>query len=103
MRSGNTVRPKKWTNIIDLYDDDEYSAVWGNYDNNTPRCLGVRWNGDPGDPNDIGFPRQGDNPLWYVEHSFLTKMILLELFWQVTKTPSSGNIGNIQTALNECP
>jgi len=33
MPSGNSVRPNKWSNVIDLYDNGEYSAIFGNYDN----------------------------------------------------------------------
>ncbi|HOF62574.1 MAG TPA: hypothetical protein PLM82_13440 [Candidatus Latescibacteria bacterium] len=44
MPAGKDVRPEKWSNVLDLYDDGEYSAIWGNYDENPKRCLGVRWN-----------------------------------------------------------
>ena len=60
MPSGAIVRPRKWGNVIDLYDDGEYSAIWGNYDGSNNRCLGVRWNGAEGE---YGYPNQGGNPL----------------------------------------
>jgi hypothetical protein len=72
MPAGNTVRPHKWSNIIDLYDDGDYSAIWGSYDGSTSRCLGVRWNGG----QSHGYPNQGNNPLWYVEPDFVTKNLL---------------------------
>jgi hypothetical protein len=103
MRNGKTARPQKWSNIIDLYDDGEYSAIWGIYDKKPARSLGVRWNGDIGIGTDNGFPVQGKHPLWFVEPPFFTKMILLDFLQREKKTPASGNIQNIQTALNECP
>jgi hypothetical protein len=99
MPAGNLVRPQKWSNVIDLYDDGDNSAIWGSYELNSPRCLGVRWNGGSG----TGYPNQGDNPLWYVEPEFVTKNILLELLSRVNKTSSLGSIPNILIALQEHP
>lgn len=98
MPAGRTVRPNKWDNVIDLYDDGDYSAIWGNYENSAARCLGVRWNGD----RNAGYPNQGGNPLWFVEPEFATKNILLELLSRVNNDPNSGNIENILLSLKEC-
>ena len=54
MRPGTEVRPHKWSNVIDLFDNGWYSAIWGSYEESNERCLGVRWNGDNADdPKDI--------------------------------------------------
>ncbi len=79
MIAGAMVRPRKWDNVLDLFEDNEYSAIWGEYDGNQRRCLGVRWKGNRNDPHDIGYPRQGKHPLWYVEPEFLTGQILQTL------------------------
>lgn len=97
MVAGKDVRPGKWSEVIDLYDNDENSAIWGRYDGNSNRSLGMRWNGDDGH----GYPNQGKNPLWYVEPSFTTKSILLELLSRVNLNSSHGNIDNIMIALRE--
>ncbi len=99
MPAGSTVRPHKWSNVIDLYDDGVSSAIWGSYDGSKNRCLGVRWNGG----HSHGYPNQGNNPLWYVEPDFVTKNILLELLSRVNNKPSIGHIKNILQALTECP
>lgn len=99
MPAGNTVRPNKWKNIIDLYDDGDYSAIWGNYNGSPNKCLGVRWNGG----QSHGYPNQGNNPLWYVEPDYLTKNILLELLSRVNNNSSIGNLKSILQALKECP
>ena len=44
----NEVRPQKWLLDVNypirvLYDDGDYSAIWGKYEN--IKALGVRWNG----------------------------------------------------------
>jgi hypothetical protein len=93
MPAGSTVRPKKWKNIINLYDDGNYSAVWGNYEGSKRRCLGVRWNNS--------YPSQGKYPVWYVEPEFLTKCLLLEMANSLKKNPKNGNIKNINIAISE--
>jgi hypothetical protein len=100
MPAGNTVRPQKWSDVIDLYDDGENSAIWGVFYDSTTRCLGVRWNGDS---DNVGYPNQGSNPLWYREPDWLAKMILLDLYSRVSKKPSKGNLEHILIALKECP
>jgi hypothetical protein len=97
MPAGNTVRPHKWSNVIDLYDDGDNSAIWGSYELAQNRCLGVRWNGG----SSTGYPNQGDNPLWYVEPDFVTKNVLLELLGRVNTNAAIGNISNILLALRE--
>ncbi|GMO49824.1 MAG: hypothetical protein Ta2B_30680 [Termitinemataceae bacterium] len=100
MPAGHSVRPQKWgTDVIDLFDNGDYSAIWGTYENSATRRLGVRWNGDPGNQ---GFPNQGGHPTWFVEPNFLTRMILLDFCGQVVKNNAVGNLNNILTALNEC-
>ena len=97
MPAGITVRPHKWSNVIDLYDDGDSSAIWGSYESAKDRRLGVRWNGG----SSTGYPNQGDNPLWYVEPEFVTKNILLELLDRVNNNPPDGNLNNILLALRE--
>jgi hypothetical protein len=76
MPRGNEVRPGKWSSVIDLFDDGNYSAIWGRYDGVPTRRLGVRWNGK-GD--DVGYPSQGGNSLWYAEPNFLVLPVLFKL------------------------
>jgi len=93
MPTGHSVRPQKWSNVLDLYDDGTNSAIWGCYEGSADRSLGVRWNDD--------YPSQGGNPLWYVEPPFVTKNILLELLDRVNANSRLGNIKNILIALKE--
>jgi len=99
MPAGSTVRPNKWRNVIDLYDDGHYSTIWGSYDGSENKCLGVRWNGSD---QSHGYPNYMSNPLWYVEPHFITRNILLELISKVNNNPSFGNLQNILQALKEC-
>jgi hypothetical protein len=98
MPAGRNVNPKKWKNLLLLYDDREYSAVWGYYDNSPRRRLGVRWNDNPAP---LGYPKQSKYPLWYVEPDWLARTILLELQKIVKKNPPKGTLVNILTALSE--
>lgn len=117
MLAGSNVRPQKWTDVLDLFDNGEYSAIWGRYDNSQRRSLGVRWNGDSSNPNNIGYPRQADKPLWYVEPQFLTEAILQALLtiviqqydhndqWtrnlKIALDESGGNIGIAAQGINQ--
>ncbi len=106
MRRGADVRPQKWSRVIDLYDNGEYSAIWGSYDEDRQRCLGVRWNGnDTSEP--YGYPNQGGNPLWYVEYGRLQRSILCALLSEVCSNSALPRREeyqrNILTALSELP
>ena len=70
---GSSVRPKKWTNVIDLYDDGEVSFIAGNYDGAKKISVAMRWNKDPSEP---GFPKQGKYPTWFVLPDWVAKIIL---------------------------
>ena len=99
------VRPKIWDEktIIDLFDDGEYSAIWGIRESDTKRSLGVRWNGNNGY---VGYPNQGKNPTWYSEPQFLEYAILTGLLYRVKAMEPSDNTilfkKHILIALSEC-
>ncbi len=105
MPDGDKVRPQKWSDVLDLYDDGDHSAIWGYYedlDDGNRRRLGVRWNGWD---DHVGYPHQGAYPLWHVEPWFVTKQILLTLLATVVQSnfPKRATyIQNIKTALDEC-
>lgn len=105
MPLGADVRPQRWSNVIDLYDDGTYSAIWGSYDGSSERCLGVRWNGNDTD-EPYGYPNQGGNPLWYVEPDFLPRPILFALLCELARNGSLQRREeyqrNILAALSEC-
>jgi hypothetical protein len=87
MPAGKDVRPKIWSDVIDLYDDGEYSAIWGSYNGNTQRSLGVRWN--EGENPEIGYPSTFGHPQWYVEPPFTTQSVLSALLNKVLERSSS--------------
>jgi len=103
MRAGSTVRPQGWKDVIDLFDDKDFSAVWGKFENASSRCLGIRWNGNPDITAHVGFPNSNGHPLWFVVPEYLRKMILFVLCDRVNHDSSIGNIQNILVALNEYP
>lgn len=103
MINGSKVRPKKWKNVLDLFDNGKYSAIWGTYDGGEERILGVRWNGE--DESVKGYPVQGPYPLWYNEPDFLRLPILLKLLDEVSTLSDSVQkhqyIENIKIAIAE--
>lgn len=74
--NGNNVNPKKWSNIKVLYDDGISSFIIGNYEGKKGKIIAMRWNGDSGNPKDIGYPKQGRYPLWFMLPSFLYVPVL---------------------------
>lgn len=94
------VHPEKWfwdTNypMRVLYDDGEYSFVWGKYEGN--KALGARWNiSEDGSPR--GYPGRGEYPTWYIEPNFITRAILTRLQGLAT---NPDYIVNIRFALEE--
>lgn len=94
------VKPKDWLwdqkyPIRVLYDDGDYSVIWGKYQH-TP-ALGVRWNGGL----ERGYPGQGGHPTWYVEPDFIAVAILHRLLTSALDRGDTTYISNIQFAINE--
>lgn len=95
------VRPQKWLwhanyPIRILYDDSEYSVIWGKYENT--KALGVRWNGG----KDVGFPNQGGYSTWYVEPDFIAISILQRLLTiAMDKDNDREYLDNINFAIQE--
>lgn len=102
MPSVSEVRPKIWENVLDLYDDGDFSAIWGNREKSNRRTLGVRWNGSDGY---VGYPNQGNHPVWFSQPNFLEHHILLGLLQQLKSNPSMPRqeefVKNILTVLME--
>jgi len=71
------VNPGAWSDHEVIFNDpaEEYSAVWGKFRGKL--CLGTRWNGDP---DQRGYPGQGEYPLWFVEPDYLVLPILQRLY-----------------------
>jgi hypothetical protein len=94
------VRPQKWLwdenyPIRILFDDGEYSVIWGKYENN--RALGVRWNGVA----DVGYPGQGGNPTWYVEPDFIALSILQRILTLAIDNNDREHLDDIHFAIRE--
>jgi len=88
------VRPKRWSNILVLFDNGSYSAVWGNYDDSERRILGVRWNGNDVLENQTskGFPTSRGKPVWHIEPDFLVLPLLKNMLTQVAIDYASGKL-----------
>jgi len=71
----NLVNPADWQNHEVIFDDGDFSAVWGQYKGIF--CLGTRWNGDGNDER--GYPGQGAYPLWFIIPEYLTLSVLERL------------------------
>jgi hypothetical protein len=94
------VSPQKWLwdenyPIRVLYDDGDYSIIWGKYENT--KALGVRWNGG----TDIGYPGQGAHPTWYVEPDFIAITIIQRILTIAIENGDTEHLQNIHFALQE--
>ena len=56
------VQPEKWSEIVVLFDDGEYSVIAGQYEGG--RRLGERWDGGVG--STLGFPNMMGRPVWHL-------------------------------------
>lgn len=103
MINGSDVRPKRWEDVLDLFDNGKYSAIWGRYDGGEERILGVRWNGEG--EFDKGYPKAIGHPVWYNEPDFLRLPILVKLLDEVRMLSNSAKkhqyIENIKIAIAE--
>lgn len=97
MINGSKVRPEKWENVLDLYDDGEISFIIGNYENDSNKSIAVRWNGYINNADDIGYPRQGVYPTWFILPEFLNNAILAELI----RDQTNGILENIKKAFTD--
>jgi hypothetical protein len=86
MPAAKTVQHSKFPVDHILYDDGDFSIAWGTYDSGR-KCLGMRWNGDPSDPNDAGYPKLFKHPVWFV----LPKKLSVPLLKGLLATPSAKN------------
>lgn len=105
MIDGHEVRPGAWSDVLDLYDDGKYSAIWGKYTNpdkkhGTQCRLGVRWNGET--DSDNGYPVRGEYPVWYTEYEPFEYVLIAEMLRRVKTHPEWGSVENLQRALAEC-
>ena len=94
------VNPKNWNwdpnyPIRVLYDDEDYSLIWGKY--KEKKALGARWSGD----EERGYPGQGEYPTWYVEPDFISIAILQRLLTQAIDSDELKYVDNIYFAISE--
>lgn len=84
--------PRNFQQIGVVYYDGDFAIVYGRYDSDPIPCLAVRWNGDPSNPNDKGFPIVFNNPMWTVIPTLLTIPILTSI---LSNSITSANIIDI--------
>ena len=56
------VKPAKFNVHTIIYNNHGFSVAYGIWENGKKKRMAMRWNGD-GD--DLGYPSQGANPLWF--------------------------------------
>lgn len=68
------VNPRNFKVTKLIYNDGEFAIAWGEWEDGTMR-LGMRWNGDPSNAQDMGYPKVFGNPCWFVLPEDLTRNI----------------------------
>lgn len=61
------VNPRNFKVNTVLYNDSEFSIVWGEWEDGTMH-LAMRWNGE----TDTGYPKTFGHPVWFLLPSVLT-------------------------------
>jgi len=100
MNSGIINKQRYWSNVVELYNDGDFSVIWGNFTDDPKPCLGIRWNGE--NENSVGFPRNGGEKLWFVLPNSLAGMVLLALYEKVGINLKDGNLEKILEVIKEC-
>ena len=103
MIPGNEARPRRWTNVVDLYDDKIYSAIWGTYrhkNGEDRRQLGTRWNGDKAE-SPKGYPNDRGHPQWHVIPTIFVEIILKEILTRNLANGNTASADNTYRALVE--
>ena len=59
------VNPKKFKQNKIVYNNGVFSIAYGKWENKDDR-LAMRWNGAEKRKNDIGYPKMGKYPLWFI-------------------------------------
>tara|TARA_B100000214_G_scaffold10058_1_gene7215 strand:+ start:11192 stop:11554 length:363 start_codon:yes stop_codon:yes gene_type:complete len=70
------VEHKRWTQTSVLIDTGEYSYIYGYYQGNAVKTIGMRWNGKG---QDAGYPKLFKRPVWFNIPQELTLPTLLML------------------------
>lgn len=88
MPRAEQVRPKRWSQIRILFDNNSYSLISGTYrhDDGTQEddCIGERWNGQS---TVLGFPNVSGHPVWHVVPKFLKEPVLKGLLKELATNP----------------
>ena len=63
MPTASKVHPAKFQKFRILFENLEFSIAWGEFNNEPPERLAMRWNGKQSKP---GFPKQGKYPTWFM-------------------------------------
>lgn len=91
------VRPSKWTDVKPLFNDGDFSAISGRYENGSVFAVGIRWNGDPDNAEDKGYPKTFAHPGWFVLPRYLVEPVLLKLLSETERM--GGRFGNRENLL----
>lgn len=65
MRKPEDVNPKKFKVKKIIYQDQSFSISVGEWQDDGSERGAMRWNGNPNDPEDVGYPRVFKNPMWF--------------------------------------
>lgn len=89
-----------WSDERKLYTDGCFEALWGRWQNDTKKCLGIHWL-----ETDESYPcpkLYGGELGWFVIPPFLVMSILKDLLACVVTNPSHGSADVILAAMREC-
>ena len=65
MRRPEDVNPQNFEVTKIIYQDADFSIAEGVWRDDKSRRWAMRWNGNPGNPDDVGYPSVFRNPMWF--------------------------------------
>jgi len=65
MRKPEDVNPGNFKVNKIIYQDQHFAIAEGIWVDDQTQRWGMRWNGNPNGPNDVGYPSVFRNPMWF--------------------------------------
>jgi len=79
MRNPAEVNPGNFTVRDIIYNDGDFAIAYGTWEDSGELVVAMRWNGNPDDTKDAGYPKTFGNPMWFIVTNELKDIILAAL------------------------
>ena len=79
MRNPQDVNPNNFKVRDIVYNDEDFAIAYGRWEDSGEMVLSMRWNGNPDDESDAGYPKTFGHPMWFIVTNELKDILLAAL------------------------